>query len=100
MKWMGIIPLMLFASAVSGMADTQTPYGSCNRTAQYYQERYENLGQVSDMVCMQKALEREMTSGPSYSCADTAQAYQTAYETSGRSSDLVCMQEALKRELQ
>jgi hypothetical protein len=76
------------------------PYGSCPEKAQVYQERFESSGQVQDMVCMQKALEREMTEGPSYSCLDSAQSYQTAYEKSGRASDLVCMQEALKRELQ
>ena len=80
--------------------EAQTPYGSCSETAQYYQEQYERDGQVKDMVCMQKALEREMTNGPNYSCGESAQYYQTAYEKYGRVSDLVCMQEALEREMQ
>lgn len=92
--------IVIVGLAASGAAEAETPYGSCGQNAQYYQERYETLGQISDMVCMQKALEREMTSGPSYSCPYSAQTYQTAYEMNGRSSDLVCMQEALTRELQ
>lgn len=39
----------------------KTPYGNCLETAQYYQNRYENLGQVSDLVCFQHALQRELT---------------------------------------
>lgn len=100
MNWTTISALVLVAAAQTSPSHAQTPYGSCGQTAQYYQERYESSGQVSDMVCMQKALEREMSSGPSYSCGKSAQAYQTAYETTGRTSDLVCMQEALKREMQ
>ena len=81
-------------------ADAQTPYGTCAERAQYYQERYEANGQLADMVCMQKALERDMQNPSQYSCQNSAQSYQTAYELHGRSDDLICMQKALERELQ
>ncbi|KQQ72436.1 hypothetical protein ASF70_12970 [Rhizobium sp. Leaf321] len=95
-----VILTSMFVADTGSISFAATPYGSCSETAQVYQERYESRGQVQDMVCMQKALEREMTDGPSYSCSRSAQSYQTAYETTGRTSDLVCMQEALERELQ
>ncbi len=38
----------------------QTPYGNCESSAQQYQSRYEQFGNVSDLVCMQYALEREL----------------------------------------
>ena len=99
----GVVTVILTSMFVAGIGSSgfaANPYGSCSDTAQAYQERYETHGQVQDMVCMQKALEREMTGGPSYSCSRSAQSYQTAYESTGRTSGLVCMQEALKRELQ
>lgn len=80
-------------------ADAQTPYGSCPERAQYYQERYESDGQMSDMVCMQKAMERDLQDPSGYSCPDSAQSYQTSYETSGRFDDMICMKTALEREL-
>lgn len=79
-----------------------TAYGSCPERADAYQARYETSGRVSDLVCMQAALERELSGSDRsgvYDCPQTSQHYQTAYERSGRPSDLVCMQTALEREL-
>lgn len=93
--------LTLFVALLSASsALAQTPYGSCPQSPQYYQERYESDGQASDMVCYQKALERDMNDNSDYSCPSTAQHYQTAYESDGRSEDLICYQKALERELQ
>lgn len=86
--------------STSNVAFAQTRYGSCSEPAQYYQERYERSGQVKDMVCMQKALERDLMDTSSYSCPNSAQYYQTQYEQHGRSGDLICMQKALEEELQ
>ena len=74
---------------------------NCSGRAQDYQERYESTGQVQDLICMTKAMQREM-SGDSrvYNCSRSAQYYQTAYESYGRAGDLVCMQQALEREMQ
>lgn len=78
----------------------QSAYGGCMESAQIYQTRYEKLGRVQDLVCMQKALEREMMTGQGFgSCPHSAQHYQNAYETRGRVNDLTCMQKALQREL-
>lgn len=33
---------------------------SCPNSAQHYQDAYESAGRVSDLVCMQKALAREL----------------------------------------
>ena len=76
-----------------------TPYGSCSNRAEYYQNRYESSGQASDLVCYQKALERELSGSKTFNCPKSAQHYQSAYERSGNSSDLVCYQQALEREL-
>lgn len=85
---------------VSGSAMSQsTPYGSCPDRAETYQKRYESTGRSSDLVCYQKALERELGGSQKFSCPHSAQYYQTAYESSGNSSDLVCYQQALEREL-
>ncbi|WP_343314032.1 hypothetical protein AAIB41_02490 [Brucella sp. BE17] len=92
--------ISFFVIFASSFASAQTPYGSCSEPAQYYQERYEKNGQVKDMVCMQKALERDLTDTSSYSCPHSAQYYQTQYEQHGRSGDLICMQKALEEELQ
>lgn len=89
--------LFIFPSSI---AAAQTRYGSCPEKAQFYQERYEASGQVKDLVCMQKAMERDLQNSSSYSCPDSAQYYQTQYEQHGRSSDLVCMQKTLEKELQ
>ena len=82
------------------VSSAQTPYGACSERAQYYQERYESSGQVGDMVCMQKAMERDLNDTSGYSCPRSAQSYQTSYETDGRFDDMVCMQKALESELQ
>lgn len=76
-----------------------TPYGNCTERAQTYQERYEKNMRAGDLVCYQKALERELTEGTPDSCPNSAESYQTAYETKMRSSDLACYQKALEREL-
>ncbi len=91
----------LFVLALAGQAYAQkTPYGSCPERAQVYQERYERSQRSQDLVCYQKALERELNGQSSYSCPNSSQYYQTAYERNQRSSDLVCFQKALERELQ
>lgn len=76
-----------------------TPYGSCSDSAQSYQDRYQTSMRASDLVCYQKALERELAGDANYNCDKSADHYQTAYETNQRSSDLVCYQQALEREL-
>lgn len=94
------IYLLLLVAAASGSVVAQdTPYGSCSDRAETYQHRYERTGQSSDLVCYQKALEREMSGTQRFNCPYSAQHYQTAYETTGGSSDLVCYQQALEREL-
>ncbi len=92
--------LMIIASLASTSSLSQTPYGNCDQPAQYYQEQYEANGQVKDMVCLQKAMERDLNDPNSYSCPDSAQYYQSQYEQHGQSSDLICMQKALEKELQ
>lgn len=76
-----------------------TPYGYCSDSAQSYQDRYQATMRASDLVCYQKALERELGGNSNYNCDKSADYYQTAYETNQRTSDLVCFQEALQREL-
>ena len=97
------IPAVTAAAFLLGFSasDTvaQSQYDGCPDTASSYQSRYESRGQVKDLVCMQKAMEREMSGRVPYSCSFSAQHYQTAYERDGRVSDLICMQEALEREL-
>lgn len=80
--------------------DNSTPYGSCSDRAEAYQNQYERTSQASDLVCYQKALERELGGSQEFDCPRNAQHYQSAYERSGNSSDLVCYQQALERELQ
>ena len=89
----------LIALVITSQAWAQTPYGSCPDRAQTYQERYERSQQSRDLVCYQKALERELSGEQRYSCPSSAQYYQTAYERYQRSSDLVCYQKTLEREL-
>lgn len=90
---------MMSMTAAEAIA-AQTPYGTCPERAQYYQERYESTGRAGDLVCMQKAMERELADSSEFECPLSAEHYQTAYESSARAGDLVCMQQALTRELQ
>ncbi|TNY27001.1 hypothetical protein BV497_05540 [Fulvimonas soli] len=87
------------ASQRKNDATQTTPYGNCPQRAEVYQKRYESLNQSSDLVCYQKALERELSDEQSFSCPLSAQYYQTAYERNLNASDLVCYQQALEREL-
>ena len=97
---MRIAAIILFAASnFANVALSQTPYGSCPLRAQIYQERYESGLQSSDLVCFQKALEREMSNSAGFPCPKSSQYYQSAYERDLRSSDLVCFQNALTREL-
>lgn len=94
--------LALLIALMSPAAAQSTAYGSCPDRADRYQARYESTGQVADLVCMQKAMERELSGSDRptvYDCPRSAQHYQTSYERDGRASDLVCMQTALTREL-
>lgn len=99
-------PLKTFLSvcalciASTSAVAANTPYGSCSDTAQSYQDRYQSTMRASDLVCYQKALERELGGSSSYACNESADYYQTEYEANQRSSDLVCYQEALQRELE
>lgn len=54
---------MLFSTWLVGIgpAVAQTPYGDCSNTAQYYQGRYQQRGQASDLVCFRHALKREFS---------------------------------------
>lgn len=90
---------LLLAVATTVAIAQATPYGSCSGRAETYQKRYESTGQSSDLVCYQKALERELGGSQKFSCPQSAQHYQTAYGRSGNSSDLVCYRQALEREL-
>lgn len=76
-----------------------TPYGSCQERSETYQTRYERSSRASDLVCFQKALEREMLNPKQFDCPRSADHYQSAYERNSRSSDLVCFQQALEREM-
>jgi len=77
----------------------QTPYGSCSLRAEVYQRRYQQSMQASDLVCYQKALERELGGSQRFNCPRSAHPYQQSYLRSMSSSDLVCYQQALEREL-
>jgi len=92
-----ILTFIIILAAMPAAA--QTPYGSCPDRAEVYQKRYERNGQASDLVCYQKALERELGGAQKFNCPNSAQYYQSSYERSGNSSDLVCYQQALEREL-
>lgn len=96
MKTLYLALVLVFPSLTAAQS---TPYGSCGQRAQYYQERYERSQQAQDLVCYQKALEREMRSPQRFDCPRSAQYYQSAYERDQRSSDLICFQQALEREL-
>ena len=74
-------------------------YGNCPLRADFYQNRYNSSAQASDLVCFQRALQRELSGEQKFSCPLSAQHYQTAYERNANSSDLVCYQQALEREL-
>ncbi|GAB2836728.1 hypothetical protein GCM10027276_44250 [Comamonas piscis] len=92
--------LVLFSVLIGSQAFAQkTPYGSCPERAQVYQDRYERYLRSQDLVCFQKALERELNGENSDKCPNSSQSYQTAYERDQRSSDLVCFQKSLEREL-
>ena len=93
------IAITLFALAITTHVWAQTPYGSCPDRAQTYQELYERSHQSRDLVCYQKALQRELNGQQRYNCSANAQYYQTAYQRNQRSSDLICYQQALEREL-
>ena len=94
-----LVSAILLAALCPVAIAQDTPYGTCPLRAETYQKQYESAGQSSDLVCFQKALEREMSGAQKFSCPQTAQYYQTAYERDGNSSDLVCYQQALEREL-
>ena len=72
---------------------------SCNLSADHYQESYLRDLKPSYLVCMQKAMEREMSGSPSKACPASADSYQERYLSNGKPSDLVCMQEAMTREM-
>lgn len=91
--------ILLLAGFSSVAAAQNTPYGSCPERAETYQKRFEATGRSSDLVCMEKALERELSGSRRFNCPNSAEYYQTAYERHGNSSDLVCFQQALEREL-
>lgn len=92
--------LMVGAAFLSMSAWAQsTPYGSCPERADVYQARYERTTRAGDLVCMQKAMERELNNADQFDCPLSAQHYQEAYEARTRTSDLVCMQQALEREM-
>jgi len=95
-----IILMMLLTGFTCSALAQNTPYGSCPERAQVYQERYERTIQSRDLVCYQKALEREMSGKQKFSCPYSAQYYQNAYEKYQRSNDFICYQQALQRELQ
>lgn len=93
------LALMLAFISIT-VAAQDTPYGSCPDRADIYQKRYLSTMQAQDLVCYQKALEREMNGTQKFNCPYSAQYYQTAYLSSMSASDLVCYQQALERELQ
>ena len=64
----GMLFLIVSTAMVPWSATAETADGSCAGKAQDYQERWEKLGQVSDMVCMQLALQRELTGDRDYDC--------------------------------
>lgn len=98
--WKLTIALLLTATGVSPALAQSTPYGSCPDRAEVYQTRYERSHQPKDLVCFQKAMEREMTDNKRFSCPKSSQYYHETYLRNTRSSDLVCFQQALERELQ
>lgn len=85
--------------ASSASLAANTPYGDCSNSAQSYQDRYQKTMKASDLVCYQKALERELAGNANYNCDKSADYYQTAYQNKQQSADLVCYQKALEREL-
>lgn len=98
-QFKSLLAVCALALASSTSFAATTPYGSCSESAQLYQDRYQSTMRASDLVCYQKALERELGGNSSYDCSQSADYYQTEYEENQRSSDLVCYQEALQREL-
>jgi len=100
MKLLFTLALAAFAHGAFFTAAAQsTPYGSCPERAEAYQRRYEAAHQSRDLVCYQKALERELAGTERYNCPQSAQYYQSLYQRSARAGDLVCYQQALEREL-
>ena len=89
-------------SFIPSVSVAQTVYGSCPERSDVYKDRFEQSGKSSDLVCMQHALERELSGQDSpdvYNCPRTSEFYQKRFESLGQNSDLVCMQTALEREL-
>jgi hypothetical protein len=93
------VSALLTALVTSNVYAAETPYGSCPERAQTYQDRYNKSMRSSDLVCFQKALQRELGDSSGFSCPGSSQSYQEAYERTMNSSDLVCFQQALQREL-
>jgi hypothetical protein len=94
-----LIVALFIASWASLCHAAETPYGSCPDRAQTYQDRYSQSMRSSDLVCYQKALQRELGDSSAFSCPGSSQSYQEAYERIQNSNDLVCFQQALQREL-
>ncbi len=82
---------LLIGLACPGIAQ-DTPYGRCPGRAQVYQERYEQDSQARDLVCYQKALQRELSGKQTFNCPHSARCYQNAYEKYSRTNDLVYYQ--------
>ena len=82
---------------VSSKVKTQNK--SCSERAQTYQERYLRTNRINDLICFQKALERELTNPQQFHCPKSAQHYQDQYLKTNNSSDFVCFNKALRKEL-
>jgi len=94
-----LLTAALLAASVSMVHAADTPYGLCPERAQTYQDRYNQSMRSGDLVCFQKALQRELGNSSGYSCPSSSQSYQQSYERTQNASDLVCFQQALQREL-
>lgn len=98
-SWTVISACLLVSMPGPVAAQNSAPYGDCSNRASHYEAAYYRSGNVRDLVCMQKALERELTRGTADPCPRSAQYYQDRYTSGGSVDDLVCMQKALEREL-
>lgn len=87
------------SGSTKSVSAPSSSYGSCSERAEIYKRSYENGGNPSDLVCLQKALERELSGAQSFSCPHSAQHYKTAYEASANPSDLACLRQTLVEEL-
>lgn len=85
MAWNWII--VAVAATIPMAQAQQTPYGSCALSAQHYQDAYERHGRVADMVCLQKALERELASDGNGVTGQSPAAPRLAPKESTRSID-------------